>query len=109
MHSVKLRVRAVLRHVAVEFERDVLMSAKPFVGLAVGLGRKGEGEPLFLAESSWSAVLQEHVCRAEDDLAADDFASEADSLAAVYKAGGWREVARASLMLRLPKKRRTAS
>ena len=43
-YAVRLKVRALLRLVAVEFERDVLLSAKPFVGLAVGLGREGEGE-----------------------------------------------------------------
>jgi hypothetical protein len=104
MHAVKLRVRAVLGHVAVEFERDVLLSAKPFVGLAVGLGRKGEGVPLFLAESSWSPVFASYVCRAEDDRADGDYGDDAESLVADYALAGWREVRRLSLALCPPKK-----
>jgi hypothetical protein len=103
MHAVKLRVRAVLRRVAVEFERDVLLSAKPFVGLAVGLGRRGEGVPLFLAESAWSPVFASYVCRAEVDLAFDDSGDAAEALVADYALAGWREVRRLGLGLCPPK------
>ena len=103
MHAARLRVRAVLGHVAVEFEREVLLSAKPFVGLAVGLGRRGEGVPLFLAESSWSPVFAAYVCRAEDDLAFHDF-GDAEALVADYALAGWREVRRLGLGLCPPKK-----
>ena len=109
MFPVKLRVRAILRRVAVEFERDVLMSAKPFVGLAVGLGRRGEDVPLFLGESSWSAVFGAYVCRCEDDLAEDAYGDDADALVADYVLAGWSEVARASLILCPPRKPKKAS
>jgi hypothetical protein len=108
MHAVKLRVRAVLRSVAVEFEREVLMSARPFVGLAVGLGRHGEEVPLFLAESSWSAVFQAYVCRAEDDRAEGDYGDDAEALVADYTLAGWQEVTRVSLALCPPKKRKAS-
>src|SRR6476469_3584416 len=104
MHTVRLRVRAVLRSVAVEFEREVLLSAKPFVGLAVGLGRQGEDVPLFLAESSWSPVFAAYVCRAEDDLAFDDYGDDAEALVADYALAGWREVRRLGLGVCPPKK-----
>jgi hypothetical protein len=104
MYPVRLRVRAVLRHVAVEFERDVLTSAKPFVGLAVGLGRKGEDVPLFLAEVSWSKVFAAYVCHAEDDLAEGDYGDDAEALVADYAIAGWREVRRVGLGLCPPRK-----
>jgi hypothetical protein len=50
MYPVRLRVLAVLRCVGIEFECDVQLSARPFVGLAVGLGRRGEDVPLFFAK-----------------------------------------------------------
>src|SRR4051812_24299930 len=104
MHTVRLRVRAVLRRAAVEFERDALLSAKPFVGLAVGLGRRGEGAPLFLTESAWSAVFACYVCRAEDDLAEGDYGDDAEALAADYALAGWREARRLGLALCPPRK-----
>src|SRR4051794_13274280 len=94
MYPAKVRVRALLRHVAVEFEREVLLSAKPFVGLAVGLGRQGEDVPQFLAEASWSAVFACYVCRAEDDHAAEDYGDDDAALVADYAMAGWREARR---------------
>jgi hypothetical protein len=104
MHAVRLRVRAVLNNVAVDFERELLLSARPFVGLAVGVGRSGEDVPLFVAESSWSAVFQAYLCRAEDDLAADDYGEDAEALVADYALTGWREIRRVGLGLCPPKK-----
>ena len=104
MYAVRMRVRAVLRHVAVEFERDVLASAKPFVGLAVGLGRQGEDVPLFLAEVKWSAVFGTYVCQAEDDQAEDAYGDDAEPLVADYVFAGWREIRRVGLSLCPPKK-----
>jgi hypothetical protein len=100
-------VRAVLRHVAVDFEREFEMAVAPFVGLAFGIGRKGVDEPLFVAESSWSQVFACYVCRAEDH-AADDY-DDVEALVADYAISGWREVTRVSLVACPPKTRRAAS
>ena len=56
------------------------------------------------AESPWSAVFQAYVCRAEDDLAADAYGGDAESLVADYALAGWREVRRVGLGLCPPKK-----
>jgi len=104
MYACRLRVRAVLCHVAVEFEQDVQLSAKPFVGLAIGLGRLGEDVPLFLAEAEWSAVFACYVCQAEDDQAEGAYGDDVASLVADYALAGWSELRRLSLSLCPPKK-----
>jgi hypothetical protein len=103
-YPIRLKVRALLRHEQIDFEQHLEMRCEPFEGMALDVGRVGKERPLFLHSVNYSIAEGCFLCRAEDDLAADEFGDDTVGLVAEYLAAGWHLAFCDRLRIGLPKR-----
>jgi hypothetical protein len=88
-YPLRLKVRALLRHEQIDFEQSLELRSEPFEGMALDIGRGGRERPLFLHSVAYSIAEGCFLCRAEDDLAADEYGDDAEGLVGAYLSSGW--------------------